>query len=176
MRNVCNASGVVVTDTRTGIDLLVRAKAAGLTVHAVGGRLSVRGPRTHESLIRQLIEHKQDVLTALATAPQPETPRSPAPCSSLPPDGWDKARALAVQAAVHARLDAIMATLPPDYPHRQARLNVLANERGIVAGLMAKHDPILWGWLASLERLLERWSEEDRMISPSTQKTIPEER
>ena len=126
------------TDTGKGIDLLVQAKAAGLTVQAAGGRLSVRGPRTHESLIRQLIEHKQDVLAALATAPQPATPRHIRLASLSPPDSWDEARALELQAAVNARLDEVMASLPPDYPHREARLNVLRNERGIVAGLVAK--------------------------------------
>jgi hypothetical protein len=38
---------------------------------------------------------------------------------------------------------------------------VLANERGIVAGLLAKHDPILGGWFDSLENMLARWEEED---------------
>ena len=163
-------------DIVLGNDLLAQAKAAGLTVQAAAGRLSVRGPRTHESLIRQLIEHKQDVLTALASAHQPGTPRSPALCAPLSPDGWDEARALSVQAAIHARLDMAVGAIPADHPHRQARLNVLANERGIVAGLLVKRDPILWGWLASLERLLERWSEEDRMALPSMQQTISEER
>jgi hypothetical protein len=86
------------------------------------------------------------------------------PCGIVPsygPDEWDEARALAVQAAVHTRLDAAVAAMPADHPDRQARLNVLVNERGIVAGLLAKHDPILWGWLDSLERMLQRWCMED---------------
>ena len=74
---------------------------------------------------------------------------------------WDDARALEVQAAVHARLEQAIATMPADYPHRQARLNVLVNERGIVAALIAKRDPLVWNWPRSLERLLERWREED---------------
>jgi hypothetical protein len=75
---------------------------------------------------------------------------------------WDEARAVEMQAAVHARLDEAVAAVPAGHPCRQARLNVLANERGIVVGLMAKRDPLLWGWLRSLECLLERWNEEDR--------------
>lgn len=74
---------------------------------------------------------------------------------------WDGARALEVQAAIYARLDQVIAALPADDPHRQARLNVLANERRIVAVLMAQRDAKLWGWQRSLECMLKRWSEED---------------
>jgi len=74
---------------------------------------------------------------------------------------WDDSRAAEVQAAIHAWLDQVIAAIPTDCPHRQARLNVLKNERGIVAALMAKRDPMLWGWLRSLECMLERWSKKD---------------
>jgi hypothetical protein len=81
--------------------------------------------------------------------------------ASYEPVEWEETRAIEMQAAINARLDEIVAALPPGYPHRAARLNVLANERGIVASLLAKRDPILWGWLNSLERMLARWEEED---------------
>ena len=92
--------------------------------------------------------------------PSEATPRLSGMDTSIPDTAkellWDDARALAVQGAVHARLDQVIAALPADSPHRQARLRVLENERGIVAKLMAKHDPQLWGWLRSLECLLQR--------------------
>jgi len=74
---------------------------------------------------------------------------------------WDEARALEAQRAIYARLDAAVAAMPANAPHRQARLNVLANERGIVAGFVEKRDPILWVWLDSLELMLARWRETD---------------
>ncbi len=85
-------------------------------------------------------------------------------CPVVISETWDEARALEVQRAIHARLDAVVAAMPANAPHRQSRLNVLANERGIVASLMAKHDPTLWSWLAGLEYLLERWREWDRVL------------
>ena len=74
---------------------------------------------------------------------------------------WDEARALEAQRAIYARLDAAVAAMPANAPHRQARLNVLANERGIVAGFVEKRDPILWVWLDSLELMLAKWRETD---------------
>lgn len=46
--------------------LLREARAAGLTVHADGPRLTVRGPKTQEPLARELLAHKAAVLAALA--------------------------------------------------------------------------------------------------------------
>lgn len=85
---------------------------------------------------------------------------------------WDESRALEVQAAVHAQIDSVMAAMPARYPHRQARRNVLANERTIVAGLITKRDPMLWRWPRALEQLLERWSEIDEMTSRNTRKRM----
>jgi hypothetical protein len=125
--------------------LLAKARAAGLTIRVDGERLVVRGPRSAADLGKMLVSRKAEVLAALRDVPA----------------GWDEALALEVQAAVNARLDVVVASLPSDYPHHQARLKVLANERGLVAGLLAKRDPILWGWRDSLERMLTRWEEED---------------
>lgn len=114
------------------------------------------------------------VVPSPPVAERPEA--TPKPCL-FPDEPWDESRALEVQAAINARLEAAEAAIPAHNPHRQARLNVLANERGIVAGLIAKRDPMLWRWPRALEQLLERWSETDRMTSRSTrQKMISENR
>jgi hypothetical protein len=181
LQKVCETSatlrGIITADAVRGRELLAQAKLARLSVQANGERLSVRGSRDHEALIRRLIEHKPDVLAALTPAHPPDIDGSPAPSSSPHSDGWDEARAFKVQAAINAPIDAAVAAIPANHPYRQARLNVLANERGIVAALVEKRDPILWGWLDSLDRLLERWNETDRVTSPSTQQTtISEDR
>jgi hypothetical protein len=46
--------------------LLRRAQEAGLAVQAEGDRLIIRGPKRAESVARLLIDHKRDVLAALA--------------------------------------------------------------------------------------------------------------
>lgn len=50
-----------------GVALLVEAEAAGLTVHADGDRLVVRGPKRLELLARKLVSRKLEILIALAT-------------------------------------------------------------------------------------------------------------
>jgi hypothetical protein len=176
MRNVCKRYAkdlqrfeAIMADAVLGRDLLAQAKAAGLNVRAVGERLSVRGPRIHEALIRRLVEQKADILAALASACHPEAASTPGLPSSPLLDDWDETRAIDVQGIVNTRIDIAVAAIPADHPRRQARLNILENEGYIVAGLMAKHDPILWGWLDSLERLLKRWDEEDQAILWSKQ-------
>jgi site-specific DNA-methyltransferase (adenine-specific) len=42
--------------------LLAEARAAGLAVHAAGGKLAVRGPRRLEPLVRRLLDRKGEVL------------------------------------------------------------------------------------------------------------------
>ena len=48
-----------------GLTLLHQAKQAGLVVRAEHDRLIIRGPRSKESLARQLLDHKVEVLAAL---------------------------------------------------------------------------------------------------------------
>ena len=66
-----------------GLTLLAEARAAGLSVAAQGCRLVVRGPRRAEAMARRLIEHKADVMAALARettpadAARPEQPPGP---------------------------------------------------------------------------------------------------
>jgi hypothetical protein len=59
--------------------LLDEARAAGLEVTTDGDRLVVRGPKRCESLARQLLAHKAELLTLLRqeTRPQTYTPRHP---------------------------------------------------------------------------------------------------
>ena len=49
-----------------GLILLNRAREAGLAVEADGNKLLIRGPRRAEPVARLLIEHKPEVLAALA--------------------------------------------------------------------------------------------------------------
>lgn len=49
-----------------GLTLLRRAHQAGLAVESEGDRLVIRGPKRAEAVARLLIDHKLDVLTALA--------------------------------------------------------------------------------------------------------------
>ncbi len=49
-----------------GVALLAEANAAGLTVWADGDRLVVRGPRRCAALAQSLLDHKPDVMAALA--------------------------------------------------------------------------------------------------------------
>ena len=49
-----------------GLTLIAEARAAGLSVAAQGGRLVLRGPRRAGAMARRLLEHKADVMAALA--------------------------------------------------------------------------------------------------------------
>ena len=49
-----------------GLALLRAADAAGLTVSADGDRLVIRGPRSADATARALLEHKPEVMAALA--------------------------------------------------------------------------------------------------------------
>ena len=49
-----------------GMTLLREARSAGLSVWAEGDRLVIRGPRRAEPVVRVLIAHKPDVMTALS--------------------------------------------------------------------------------------------------------------
>jgi hypothetical protein len=50
------------------LTLLDQAREAGLAVACDGDKLLVRGPRGAEPVVRQLAEHKAEILTALAEA------------------------------------------------------------------------------------------------------------
>jgi hypothetical protein len=49
-----------------GLNLLARARDAGLRVQADGDKLLIRGPKRAEPVVRLLAEHKPEVLAALA--------------------------------------------------------------------------------------------------------------
>ena len=49
-----------------GLALLRAADAAGLTVNIDGDRLVIRGPRSADATARALLEHKPEVMAALA--------------------------------------------------------------------------------------------------------------
>ena len=49
-----------------GLALLRAADAAGLSVNVDGDRLVIRGPRSADATARALIEHKPEVMAALA--------------------------------------------------------------------------------------------------------------
>jgi hypothetical protein len=49
--------------------LLLRARDVGLRVEAAGGKLTVRGPKRAEAVVRLLAEHKAEVLAALTPRP-----------------------------------------------------------------------------------------------------------
>ena len=49
-----------------GLDLLLRAQAAGLDVSVDGDSLVIRGPRSADALALSLLAHKADLLTLLA--------------------------------------------------------------------------------------------------------------
>jgi hypothetical protein len=53
--------------------LLAEAHAAGLEVHAEGDRLVVRGPKSAEALVLQLLDRKVEVMELLA----PPAPAGP---------------------------------------------------------------------------------------------------
>ena len=73
-----------------GVELIRRARAAGLKVQEDNGLLKVRGPKRLADLAQELIANKDEVLVALSLpAPEPEydavdpgtgteTPKSPA--------------------------------------------------------------------------------------------------
>jgi len=54
--------------------LLNEARAVGLVVLADGDRLVVRGPRSADAVARRLLEHKAEVMRALATPAAAEIP------------------------------------------------------------------------------------------------------
>lgn len=49
-----------------GLSLLAEARASGLSVNAISGRLVIRGPRQAEAIAKRLIEAKVAVMAALA--------------------------------------------------------------------------------------------------------------
>ncbi len=49
-----------------GMTLVSEARAAGLIVLADGDRLVIRGPRSADAVARRLLEHKAEVMRALA--------------------------------------------------------------------------------------------------------------
>jgi hypothetical protein len=51
-----------------GIDLILRAEAAGLSIGLDGERLVIRGPRTGEAFARALLDRKAEVVALLRTA------------------------------------------------------------------------------------------------------------
>jgi hypothetical protein len=55
-----------------GMTLLREARSAGLSVWADGDRLVIRGPRRAEPVVRVLIAHKPEVMTALSLPPHTE--------------------------------------------------------------------------------------------------------
>lgn len=71
-----------------GMKLIDEARAAGLTVTALGNRLLIRGPRRAEAIAQRLLAHKAEVLAAL------DRPVVPPP---LPADWhflWDERAAI----------------------------------------------------------------------------------
>lgn len=61
-----------------GVTLLLRARAAGIEIRGSGEQLHVRGPKRHEALVKQLFEHKAEILRLL----KDEGANDPlAPCS-----------------------------------------------------------------------------------------------
>jgi hypothetical protein len=54
-----------------GLTLLRRATAVGLTVSAVGDWLVMTGPRSAETIARELLEHKPEVLAVLRALADP---------------------------------------------------------------------------------------------------------
>jgi hypothetical protein len=68
-----------------GLTLLDRARAAGLSVTAEGKRLVIRGPKRADTIARELITHKVEVLAALgAPPPDPSVWRSVLPFWPIP--------------------------------------------------------------------------------------------
>tara|TARA_R100000306_G_scaffold61310_1_gene63496 strand:- start:613 stop:1035 length:423 start_codon:yes stop_codon:yes gene_type:complete len=55
-----------------GMRLLQRAEEAGLTVTRNGEHLRIRGPKSAESIVKELSRHKNDVLAALEHKDSPE--------------------------------------------------------------------------------------------------------
>jgi hypothetical protein len=52
-----------------GLNLLRRARNAGLRLEAAGDKLVIRGPTSAEPVVKLLAEHKLEVLAALAATP-----------------------------------------------------------------------------------------------------------
>jgi len=78
-----------------GLTLLTEAWAAGLSVHADGARLVIRGPKSADAVARRLLAHKAVVLPALTGGNGNTTPPNPEKNGgSVDVDGpcpWDEA-------------------------------------------------------------------------------------
>lgn len=70
-----------------GVTLLDRARSAGLSVHAEGNRLVVRGPRSQDDLAQLLLTKKQEILVQLAAEDPDVTWRVAAMRERAPPNG-----------------------------------------------------------------------------------------
>jgi hypothetical protein len=68
-----------------GVALLSRAKAAGLRVEAADGKLLIRGPKRAEPVVKLLVEHKVEVLAALANTTYEVNPVAPSPFERIIP-------------------------------------------------------------------------------------------
>jgi hypothetical protein len=80
-----------------GLTLLRRAREAGLAVKAEGDKLVIRGPKRAAPVARLLIDHKPDVLAALApgATAAPALSEPPAPPAPEPaPAAWGEAEAV----------------------------------------------------------------------------------
>jgi hypothetical protein len=60
-----------------GLTLPRRAREVGLAVAAEGDKLVIRGPKRAEPVARLLIDHKREVMAALAPAKGAEHPSDP---------------------------------------------------------------------------------------------------
>ena len=69
------------------VTLLADAQAAGLSVHAAGDRLVVRGPRAAEHLARRLLARKEEVLPLLHAEAAEIGWRAAALRPQVPPSG-----------------------------------------------------------------------------------------
>ena len=71
-----------------GVNLLAEARSAGLVVKADGDRLVIEGPKRAAAVAQKLIQHKAEVMAALAAgatcSPQPQQPQRKAPPQAPP--------------------------------------------------------------------------------------------
>jgi hypothetical protein len=79
------------------VELLERARQAGLTVRAEGGTLVVEGPKRAAAIAEELLEHKAELLALL-----------------VEPERWDEALADAWPAITLERIGKLHDELAPD--------------------------------------------------------------
>jgi hypothetical protein len=138
MRNVCERYAGTELPVGCGLDtaaLVRQAREAGVVLRVEGDRLRLRGPRSAEPFMRELLARKGEVLAVLASEPT-----------------WDEGAAGAVVARCRALVEQARSAGGLDTAAREGLADLALD---IVRRYQLAHDPHLWDCQMELDGLLQ---------------------